>query len=161
RLHDETQALQEQLGEQAHKNLQQELDRRVPGWEQINQSPAFHQWLAGVYPPTGTTRQHLLDRAVAERNASRAAQFFREFLQQAGQAFGGRAPAGRAPRRAATTPSGQRIYDRGEITRAWERRRKGLISDSKWAEWEAELCRASAEGRVRGALDQDGIAVSR
>ena len=30
-----------------------------------------------------------------------------------------------------------------------------------WAEWEAELCRASAEGRVRGALDQDGIAVSR
>src|SRR5262245_10472298 len=160
RLHEENQGMQERLAEQAHKNLQQELARRIPGWEQINQSPALHQWLAGVYPPTGTTRQHLLDRAVAESNASRVAQFFREFLQQAGQAPAVSASQ-RTPRRTRMTPSGQRVYSRPEIEQMWARRRKGLIGDEAWARWEHELCRASAEGRIAGGLDQDGIPVSR
>src|SRR5262249_43102790 len=125
-----------------------------------NQNPEFHQWLAGVYPPTGTTRQLLLDRAVAESNAARVAQFFREFLQQVGQAPAVSAPQ-RTSRRARTTPSGDPIYTRPQIEAMWARRRKGLIGDEAWARWEHEIVRAGAEGRIVGALNADGVQISR
>src|SRR5262245_49737141 len=42
------------------------------------------------------------------------------------------------------------------------RRRKGLIPDDQWARWENELCLASKEGRVVGALRlDDGVPVTR
>jgi len=162
RLHNETQALQEQLGEQAHKNLEQALDRLVPNWRAINADERFHQWLGGIHEPSGRLRQELLNNAAASNDARRLSMFFREFLAAANQATATRASQ-RNPRRtrARTTASGERIYDRSEITRMWERRRQGRINDADWARWEAELCRASAEGRIAGGLDQDGIPVSR
>ena len=39
-------------------------------------------------------------------------------------------------------------------------RRKGQISDQEWAKWEHELIRAGREGRIRGALNNDGVTIT-
>jgi hypothetical protein len=39
-------------------------------------------------------------------------------------------------------------------------RRKGQIGDAEWAKWEHELIRAGREGRIRAALDIDGVPIS-
>jgi len=160
-LYDENQQLRDEVGRATKTTIDQYLDANVPNWREINNDERFHNWLLQSDTFSGVIRDRLLKDAARAGDASRVANFFRGYLAAAGQASAGQAPAGRAPRRASTTPSGQRIYDRSEITRMWERRRQGKIDDQSWMRWEAELCRASAEGRVRGALDRDGIPVSR
>src|SRR5262249_50602451 len=153
-------ALQEQLGEQAHKNLEQALDRLVPNWQAINADERFHQWLGGIHEPSGRLRQELLNNAVARNDARRASMFFHEFLAAARQAPAGPASQ-RNPRRTRTTASGQPIYTRPQIEAMWARRRQGKISDADWAKWEHELIAAGREGRIVAALNIDGIPVSR
>jgi len=160
-LYDENQQLRDEVGRATKTTIDQYLDQHVPNWQTINASEEFHRWLLAPDTFSGVIRDRLLKDAARAGDASRVANFFRAYLAAAGQVSAGQAPTGRAPRRASTTPSGQRIYDRSEIVHMWERRRKGLIGDEAWARWENELCRASAEGRVRAALDRDGIPVSR
>jgi hypothetical protein len=70
--------------------------------------------------------------------------------------------AGPSSSRTYTPAVNQRIYSRDQITEMARRRQKGLINDADWRRWEYELCRASAEGRVRGALSlETGLPVSR
>jgi len=158
-LRDANQQLRDEVGRSTATAIDQYLDQHVSNWREINADERFHQWLLLPDTYSGVIRDRLLKDAARAANASRVASFFQGFLAQAG----GQIPAGQAParRRASTTPSGQRIYDRSEITRMWNLRRQGKIDDQAWMRWEAELCRASAEGRVRGALDADGIPVSR
>ena len=161
RLHEENQDLQDQLNSATKLSLDRELDREVPDWRQINGDPRFHAWLLLPETYSGVIRDRLLKDAAAAGDAQRLINFFRGFLREQGGA-GQPAAAGSAPRRAARAPSGQRIYDRSEITRMWTLRRQGKIDDQDWLRWEHELCRASAEGRVRGALSlEDGIPRSR
>jgi hypothetical protein len=158
-LREENRELQDQLNSATKMTIDRELDAAVPDWRQINADERFHRWLLMPEPYSGIIRDRLLKDAVAAANAQRVVSIFQGFLREAGAA--GQAPAGPAPRRAARAPSGQRIYDRAEITRMWNLRRQGKIDDQAWARWEHELCRASKEGRVRGALDADGIPRSR
>src|SRR5262245_18294455 len=151
-LRDENQDLRDEVSRAAKTAIDQYLDANVPNWREINADERFHQWLLQPEQYSGIIRDRLLKDAANAANAPRVASFFRGFLAAAGQA-----PATRASR----APSGQRIYDRAEITRMWDRRRKGQISDEAWGRWEAELCRASAEGRVRGALNADGVPLSK
>jgi len=66
------------------------------------------------------------------------------------------------PQRGSRAPSGKPVYTRSQITEMARRRQKGLIGDDQWRRWEYELCLASKEGRVVGALSlADGIPVSR
>jgi hypothetical protein len=160
RLHEENQALHDQLSVATKMSIDRELDAAVPNWREINTDPRFHSWLLQPEPYSGVIRDRLLKDAAAAANAQRVISFFKGFLREQGAAgeAPARAPAGRA---AARTASGQRIYDRSEITRMWNLRRQGKVDDQAWMRWEHELCRASAEGRVRGALDADGVPVSR
>jgi hypothetical protein len=160
RLHEENQELQDQLNSATKLSLDRELDAAVPNWRQINADPRFHAWLLLPETYSGVIRDRLLKDAAAAGDAQRLINFFRGFLREQGGA-GQPAAAGPAPRRAARAPSGQRIYDRSEITRMWTLRRQGKINDQDWLRWEYELCRASKEGRVRGALDADGVPRSR
>jgi len=149
-----------------------ELDRRSgqrrPRRHTASAALCSQGWAAHSLRPretrdTQTTDRFSLNRllkdAAQAANAPRVASFFQGFLAQGGASS--QVPAAHTSQRAPRTSSGQRIYDRAEITKMWERRRKGAISDADWAKWENELCRASAEGRVRGALNADGVAVSR
>jgi hypothetical protein len=56
---------------------------------------------------------------------------------------------------------GKPIYTRAQITQMASLRRKGVYSDAEWAAWEAELIAAGREGRVIGALDADGLSITR
>ena len=158
-LREENQDLQNQLNATTKTTIDRELDAAVPDWRQINADERFHRWLLMPEPYSGIIRDRLLKDAVAAANAQRVVSIFQGYLREAGAAE--QAPAGPAPRRAARAPSGQRIYDRSEITRMWNLRRQGKIDDQAWLRWEHELCRASREGRVRAALNIDGIPVTR
>jgi hypothetical protein len=159
-LHEANADLRGQLEQETKQRLDAMLDREIPQWRLINSDPAWLNWLAQVDEFNGCSRQSLLNDAVARGNAFRVIQIFKGFLREQGGA-GQPAAAGSAPRRAARAPSGQRVYDRSEITRMWARRRKGQISDEVWARWEAELVAAGREGRIRAALGIDGVPVSR
>lgn len=159
-LHDENQQLRDEVSRAAKMGIDQYLDANVPGWQQINADPRFHNWLLQPEPYSGVIRDRLLKDAAHAANAPRVASFFKGFL--AAEGAGGSAPV-RTPagRFAARSASGQRVYDRSEITRMWSLRRQGRIDDKAWARWEHELVAAGREGRIRGALDIDGIPVSR
>lgn len=161
RLHEENQELQDQLTSATKTTIDQYLDANVPNWRQINADERFHQWLLMPDPYSGIVRDRLLKDAAHAANAQRVASFFKGFLAAAGQASASTGQAPQRTQRVPRTPSGQRIYDRSEITEMAARRRKGLINDADWQRWEYELCRASAEGRVRGALGVDGVPISR
>src|SRR5262245_57788459 len=110
-LQQQNEALRQQLADQAYKNLEQELDQRIPGWREVNQRPDFHRWLRGTHEPSGYSRQALLDDAVTRNDARRASYFFHGFLREQGIQ-----PQSQAPRRTRTTPtSGTRIYNRSDI----------------------------------------------
>jgi len=160
RLSDENQQLHEEVSRAAKMSIDRELDTNVPNWREINNDERFHQWLLMPEPYSGVIRDRLLKDAARAGDAQRVINFFKGYLAVAGQTP---APTGQAParQRVSRILSGQRIYDRGEITEMWARRRQGKIDDAAWARWEHELCRASAEGRVRGALGIDGIPVTR
>ena len=160
RLHEENQELQGQLNSATKMTIDRELDAAVPDWRQINADERFHSWLLMPEPYSGVIRDRLLKDAAAAGDAQRLINFFRGFLREQGGA-GQPAAAGHASQRSSRASSGQRIYDRSEITRMWTLRRQGKIDDQAWLRWEHELCRASAEGRVRGALNNDGVPVSR
>jgi hypothetical protein len=160
RLHEENQDLQDQLNSATKLSLDRELDREVPDWRQINGDPRFHAWLLLPETYSGVIRDRLLKDAVAAGDAQRLINFFRGFLREQGGA--GQAPAGPAPQRISRRAlSGKPIYSRSQITEMAARRRKGLIDDAAWARWEYELIAAGREGRIVGALDIDGIPVSR
>ena len=160
-LREENRDLQDQLNSATKLSLDRELDAAVPGWREINTDPRFHAWLLLPETYSGVIRDRLLKDAAAAGDAQRLVKFFQGFLREQG-GVGQPVAAGHASQRASRAPSGQRVYDRSEITRMWNLRRQGKIDDQAWLRWEHELCRASAEGRVRGALSlEDGIPRSR
>ena len=162
RLHNENLALQNQLDATTKATIDRELDSAVPNWRSINADERFHSWLLQPDTYSGVIRDRLLKDAAAEGNAQRVATFFRGFLAAAGQASAGQAPASSVPQRTSRrAPSGQRIYDRSEITQMWNLRRQGKIDDQAWLRWEHELIAAGRDGRIVGALDIDGIPKSR
>src|SRR5262249_7680018 len=156
RLHDENEQMRDEVGRATKSTIDQYLDANVPSWRQINADEEFHRWLLLPDTFSGVIRDRLLKDAARAGDAPRVANFFRGYLAAAGQA-----PVAHTSQRASPASSGPRVYDRAGITRMWDRRRKGLIGDEAWGRWEAELCRASAEGRVREALGVDGVPLSK
>ena len=166
RLHDENAQLRDEVSRAAKLAIDQELDRAVPDWRSINNDPRFHSWLLMPDTYSGIIRDRLLKDAAAAASAQRVINIFRGFLREAGaagQAPAGQTPTSSAPQRASRrAPSGQRIYDRSEITRMWNLRRQGKIDDQAWLRWEYELVAAGRDGRIAGALSlDDGIPRSR
>ena len=163
RLHEENQDLQDQLTSATKMTIDQYLDREVPNWRSINADERFHSWLLQPEPYSGIIRDRLLKDAANAANATRVASFFKGFLAAAGQAPVEQASTDQARQRTSRrAPSGRPIYTREQITQMWRLRRQGKIDDQAWAKWEYELCLASKEGRVVGALSlEDGIPVTR
>ena len=58
------------------------LETAIPGWEQINNDPDFHQWLAQIIPYTNMTRQQILDKAQKEFNSGMVINIFRDFVNE-------------------------------------------------------------------------------
>ena len=125
-------------------------------WRAIDRSSRWLTWLQGRDPLSAQTRKSLLDAAVARADARAVIALFRAYLQEEGAA----GQPGQAGARPAAASSGQ-LYTRRQIVDMARKRQKGLIDDEAWRRWEWELCRASAEGRVVGALSlTDGVPVT-
>jgi len=150
--------LRDQLAQTIQRDLHREVEAAVPNWREVNSDPRWLNWLNTPDSYSGIVRQRLLDDACAAGAAQRVINLFRGFLREAGQP--GQAGQSAGPR-TAVLPSGG-IYDRQQILEMARRRQRGLIDDATWRRWEYELCRASKEGRVRGALSlDDGLPVTR
>jgi hypothetical protein len=164
RLEQENEELREGLQRTVKTSIDRELDAAVPNWRQVNQDVRWFQWLADYDVYSGYRRQDLLNDATVKGDAGRVVAIFRGFLAAAGGQPGQPGQFGQigqsGPRQVVQPGRGQ-IYTRDQITQMWNLRRQGKIDDQQWRRWEIELCRASAEGRVRAALDwQTGLPVT-
>jgi hypothetical protein len=88
-----------------------------------------------------------LNEATASGDASRAIAFFRSFFSGPQQGAGQSMQHTAARRQAAVSG---RIYSRADIARLYEMNRKGAFNEADWARQEADIIRASAEGRITG-----------
>ena len=159
-LEQDNNELRQRLAQETKRNLDAALDRAVPSWREINADSRWYEWLQGQHVYSGYSGQQLLNDAVEKGDARRVIALFRGFLTAAGQAPANPAPQ-RTSQRTRRAPSGLPIYDRSEITEMAARRRKGLINDADWAAWEREIVAAGRDGRIRGALNADGVPMSR
>jgi hypothetical protein len=141
--------LQGRLRQQVRHNLEQQLDRSVPGWRRIYDDPNWRDWLDAPDDYSGRSRRELINRAAEAGDVHRVAAFF----QHPPAAQHGRARAYQS-RQPAT--GGPRVYTRQQIATLYERRRKGEFNDATWAKWEQEIFAAANQGRIAGALDRDG-----
>jgi HEAT repeat protein len=152
--------LREQVARATKRSLDQELERAVPNWREVNRDPRFIAWLAEPDTFSARTRKDLIDEATARGDSVAVVAFFRAFLQEAGasQAPGqggvrDAVPAG--GRRYEPQPSG-RIYTRAEVARLMDPRRRGKKTDVEWARLQNEIITAGREGRIVGGLDPYG-----
>jgi hypothetical protein len=157
RLEQENEQLRDHVAREVQRNLHSQVAAAVPNWDAINRDPRWFQWLADYDVYSGYRRQDLLNDATAKGDAQRVIAIFRGFLAAAGQP----GQVGQPGPRQFVQPGRGQIYTRDQITQMWNLRRQGKIDDQQWRRWEVELCRASAEGRVRAALDwQTGLPVT-
>jgi hypothetical protein len=158
-LRQENQHLQRMAARAQNANIQQELDRALPGWQQTYQDPRFSEWLAQPDDYSGAVRTQLLRDAVAKGDAGRVVAIYRGFVQEAGQHVPAAQQHASHSRQSAT--GGPRIYSRDDIRRLYEQRRLGQIDDATWAKWEPAIIQAANDGRIAGALNlRDGTQMS-
>jgi len=91
---------QKTAAELAHERMCDGLDDMVPTWEQINNSPAFLEWLDQQDPYTGQKRGAMLTQAYGNGDVPRVANFFTGFMKEHAAV----APTGQQQ---APTPTGQ------------------------------------------------------
>ena len=152
-LRAENQALRQMAARSQNANIQQELDRQIPGWRATYQDPRFADWLAAPDDYSGAVRSQLLRDAVAKGDGGRVAAIYRGFQQEAGhpaRQFRGAAQS-RQP-----AIGGKPVYSREQIKRLYEQRRLGHINDANWARQEADIIAAGREGRVTSSFDKYG-----
>jgi hypothetical protein len=141
--------LRRQVAEQARKAMHQQVTAAVPNYQEIDADPRWLQWLSGIDPLTGATRQQVLDDAIAAGSAPRVIAFFNTFQQQHGG-------AARSPGRPRSTAAQQGVLSRERIKELYELHRKGKLTGPDWERTEQEIIAASREGRVAGALEPRG-----
>jgi hypothetical protein len=147
--------LQRRLAIEARRNLDARVERAVPNFREVDRDPRWLQWLAGTDALTGRARQVLLNDAIASTDASRVAEFFRKFQQEAGS-IQSQAPS-TAPGR--TRSSGNKpIYTRSQVAQLYRAHQQGAYAgrEAEWAKQEADIIRASGEGRILGGTDIAG-----
>lgn len=148
--------LQRRLAIEARRNLDARVERAVPNFREVDRDPRWLQWLSGVDALTGRARQVLLNDAIASTDASRVAEFFRKFQQEAGSIQPHASSAD--PGRARLASSGRPIYSRDQITKLYQQHQRGAYNgrEAEWARLEHDIVRAGAEGRVLNPVDLHG-----
>lgn len=146
------------------------LDAQIPGWQQINESPQFLDWLQEPDILTGNTRMQLLQDAHGKAEADRVIHIFRLFKPDLG--IGTPAPTPAPPAPAPATPPGHidpntlaapatgapatppanpppgRIWLQAEVDKLYADKHKGRITQADFDKQEKEYFQALAEGRV-------------
>lgn len=84
-----------------NQSIFNQLDQALPNWRQINNSPAFLEWLAAQHVYAGQSKHSLLLAAFESGDAARVLVFFRDFLAQSSGTAGHAQASGRAQTRQA------------------------------------------------------------
>lgn len=66
----------------ARQRMHNELDEKLPNWNEINHDPEFHAWLALQDNLSGVIRHALLTQAYAKNDASRVLAIFKSFVSE-------------------------------------------------------------------------------
>jgi hypothetical protein len=157
-LQQQSAQLQQMAQRSQRADIERALDQAVPNWHEVYGDPRFSQWLSEQDSYNDGTRSQLLRRAVAAGDSNRVVRFYQGFLTAAGHGHAGQ----RSYQSRSAAGSGRPLYSREDIKRLYEQRRKGEISDSRWAQIEPDIFAAGREGRVAGAQNlTDGTAMSR
>lgn len=158
--------------EEARAKLIDELGRRVPNYQEVNNSPLFIGWLDKDDPYSGEQRGLMLTRAYEANDTERVIRFFTGFLSEHAAVNPNPAPApgsqqGSPPRvdlngyiapgTSTTVPKidgaqgEKRIWRQGEIAAFYAAVNRGDFKKNpdQRARTEADIIAAGREGRVR------------
>jgi hypothetical protein len=132
------------------------LNRDAPNWERLNTDQGFLEYLAGLDPYTGRSRQELFDDAYEKLDAWRIANFFNAF-ESTGQPRGESPPPSRADQvvpsssRAAQPESAKskKIWTTEDVARFYDNVRRGKIAETEASRIESDIFAAQSEGRFR------------
>lgn len=138
------------------------LTRQVSNWRQVNTDPAFIAWLQEEDGFTGKTKLDLLTDAYSTGNLARTVRFFKAYEEVTGQATAPEVtPAKKdnvtkliAPgksRGAATPPvqaNNSQIWSKDDISRLYDDKRNGRITQEEFDKYERDLFKAQGEGRI-------------
>jgi hypothetical protein len=149
--------LQRRLAVEARRNLDAAVERAVPNFREVDRDPRWHSWLSGVDILTGRARQVLLNDAIASTDAGRVAAFFRKFQSEVGDQSAGAQASSTASNRTRSS-SGKQLYTRDQVKQLYRAHQQGAYAgrEVEWARQEADIIRASGEGRILGGTDVAG-----
>lgn len=131
----------------------------IPNYEVQNNDPKFFAWLKEVDMASGQIRNDLLQSAVAARQGLRCVEIFAAFRE--GREIGASAtpprspdpgPGSGEPQPDLGAQNGTALYTRADIKAFYADKRNGLwrTREAEARALEADMLKASAEGRVRG-----------
>ncbi len=146
--------LNETTQQTAGQSFEQQLATLVPDWREIDQNPAWLEWLAEVDPITGKQRQAHLDVAHKALDAQRVANIFNTFADQTKPAV----PTPKSelnkqvtPKKSAApnAPSSQpKVWTQAEIADALDPRKLRHMTTEQIDGVMSEIDAAQREGRV-------------
>lgn len=76
------------VGQDAFKAFQVEVEAQVPNWRELQNHPAWPDWVASDHPEAGVPRGYLLDRGIEARNSTTVIQNYNAFKAHIGMAIG-------------------------------------------------------------------------
>lgn len=131
------------------------LERQVPGWRSVNVDPAFITWLNEEEGLTGIPRLEFLKDAYSRGDLAKTAKFFKAFGNDAPETVTPKnvtklvAPGKSKSSITTPTPAGQKqIWSKSDISRLYDDKRNGRITQALFDEYESDLFKAQVEGRL-------------
>ena len=148
------------------------LEQAAPGYEQVNNTNAFADWLAVRDPYSGATRGDMLSHAFQNLDAPRVAAFFNGFRNEHAVVTPNdpATPTGQSPTPAvslvsmaapgigiggppasAPNEAGKRFYTQADVQLFYEQRRRGVYKgrEAEADALERDMFRAQRDGRIR------------
>jgi hypothetical protein len=138
--------LQQQVSKEQRRRMDEQVEAAVPNFREIDRNPRWHRWLLGIDPLSSRPRQALLNDAINRGSASRAIEFFRQFLRT-------EADSTQSQTYSPTTQArsyGKPTYTRESIGQLYEMNRRGDYKgrEDTWNRIESDIFAAQREGRV-------------
>jgi hypothetical protein len=160
RLEGSVQGVAQTSADTAQNIFFNELTTAVPAWRELNNDPSFLKWLDEVDQFAGETRIDLLQHAVKQNDAMRAAKFFVAYQQEnapvmqeqeeASAELSGKEKLVAPGRARATTPrpDAKRNWTRAEIAKLYDDKMQGKITAKEFDKLERDIFAAQSEGRI-------------
>lgn len=151
--------IQEQASQRVLSTFAERLENLVPGWEKIDNSPEFKQWMHQPDPGSlsGKARRDLMLAAYTNGSVSDVARFYSEFSNERGQNSKGQRndprlnstlPRSNQPAEPRTSPSLNNVLAPGKFQQMTSLKRQGQISDAEFRVFEEKYFEALRRGRA-------------